>query len=190
MFSRTDIPRKESEEVGEHILTKAVKAGRRTYFFDVRATRGNDYYLTITESRKTTVADGSVVFDRHKIFLYKEDFARFDRTLREVLDFIAACQRRTKPPQGRKRKFPFRNEKMSYIIRHFFVRRVRTTGASRYEHAYPRFYFGIRFPVDRRHRRAMPPSRTADSIRPGLASFRRRRRRAERPACVVKRDKP
>ena len=71
MFSRTDIPRKESEEVGEHILTKAVKAGRRTYFFDVRATRGNDYYLTITESRKTTVADGSVVFDRHKIFLYK-----------------------------------------------------------------------------------------------------------------------
>lgn len=92
MFSRTDIPRKESEEVGEHILTKAVKAGRRTYFFDVRATRGNDYYLTITESRKTTVADGSVVFDRHKIFLYKEDFARFDRTLREVLDFIAACQ--------------------------------------------------------------------------------------------------
>ena len=62
MFSRTDIPRKESEEVGEHI-------------------------------RKTTVADGSVVFDRHKIFLYKEDFARFDRTLREVLDFIAACQR-------------------------------------------------------------------------------------------------
>lgn len=93
MFSRTDIPRKESEEVGEHILTKAVKAGRRTYFFDVRVTRGNDYYLTITESRKTTVADGSVVFDRHKIFLYKEDFARFDRTLREVLDFIAACQR-------------------------------------------------------------------------------------------------
>lgn len=93
MFSRTDIPRKESEEVGEHILTKAVKAGRRTYFFDVRATRGNDYYLTITESRKTTVADGSVVFDRHKIFLYKEDFARFDRTLREVLDFIVACQR-------------------------------------------------------------------------------------------------
>lgn len=93
MFSRTDIPRKESEEVGEHILTKAVKAGRRTYFFDVRATRGNDYYLTITESRKTTVADGSVVFDRHKIFLYKEDFARFDRTLREVLDFIAACQK-------------------------------------------------------------------------------------------------
>ena len=100
MFSRTDIPRKESEEVGEHILTKAVKAGRRTYFFDVRATRGN------TESRKTTVADGSVVFDRHKIFLYKEDFARFDRTLREVLDFIAACQRADEASARQKTEVP------------------------------------------------------------------------------------
>ena len=106
MFSRTDIPRKESEEVGEHILTKAVKAGRRTYFFDVRATRGNDYYLTITESRKTTVAYGSVVFDRHKIFLYKEDFARFDRTLREVLDFIAACQRADEASARQKTEVP------------------------------------------------------------------------------------
>ena len=121
MFSRTDIPRKESEEVGEHILTKAVKAGRRTYFFDVRATRGNDYYLTITESRKTTVADGSVVFDRHKIFLYKEDFARFDRTLREVLDLSLRVKGRTKPPQGRKRKVPFRNEKMSYLQYDIFL---------------------------------------------------------------------
>ncbi len=92
MFSRTDIPRKESEEFGEQILTKAVKAGRRTYFFDVRATRGNDYYLTITESRKTTCADGTVVFDRHKIFLYKEDFARFGSTLQEVMDFIVTCR--------------------------------------------------------------------------------------------------
>ena len=92
MFSRTDIPRKESEEFGEQILTKAVKAGRRTYFFDVRATRGNDHYLTITESRKTTCADGTVVFDRHKIFLYKEDFARFSSTLQEVMDFIVTCR--------------------------------------------------------------------------------------------------
>ena len=181
MFSRTDIPRKESEEVGEHILTKAVKAGRRTYFFDVRATRGNDYYLTITESRKTT---GIRFFFTRKISPVSTE--RCGRCW--ILSL--RVKGRTKPPQGRKRKFPFRNEKMSYIIRHFFVRRVRTTGASRYEHAYPRFYFGIRFPVDRRHRRAMLPSRTADSIRPGLASFRRRRRRAERPACVVKRDKP
>lgn len=121
MFSRTDIPRKESEEVGEHILTKAVKAGRRTYFFDVRATRGNDYYLTITESRKTTVADGSVVFDRHKIFLYKEDFARFDRTLRRCWILSLRVKGRTKPPQGRKRKVPFRNEKMSYLQYDIFL---------------------------------------------------------------------
>ena len=93
MFSRTDIPRKESEEVGEHILTKAVKAGRRTYFFDVRATRGDDYFLTITESRKKSNPDGTVVFDRHKIFLYKEDFVKFSDGLAEVIAFI----RKAKP---------------------------------------------------------------------------------------------
>lgn len=93
MFSRTEIPHKESEEFGEQILTRTVKAGRRTYFFDVRATRGNDYYLTITESRKTTRSDGTAVFDRRKIYLYKEEFVRFDRTLHEVMDFIAACRK-------------------------------------------------------------------------------------------------
>lgn len=93
MFPRTENPRKESDEFGEQILTRTVKAGRRTYFFDVRATRSSDYYLTITESRKTTSADGTVVFDRRKIFLYKEDFDRFGRTLNEVMDFIAACRK-------------------------------------------------------------------------------------------------
>lgn len=70
-------PRRESEENGDQILTKAVKAGRRTYFFDVRATRGDDYFLTITESRKMPNPDGTCSYDRHKIFLYKEDFAKF-----------------------------------------------------------------------------------------------------------------
>ena len=93
MFSRTDTLHKESEEFGEQILTKAVKAGRRTYFFDVRTTRGNDYYLTIPASRNTTGADGAVVFDRHKIFLYKEDFVRFVKTMHEVMDFIVACRK-------------------------------------------------------------------------------------------------
>lgn len=86
-------PRRESEEYGEQILTKAVKAGRRTYFFDVRATRGDDYFLTITESRKKSNPDGTFSFDRHKIFLYKEDFAKFSEGLTEVVDFI----RRAKP---------------------------------------------------------------------------------------------
>ena len=86
-------PRRESEENGDQILTKAVKAGRRTYFFDVRATRGDDYFLTITESRKMPNPDGTCSYDRHKIFLYKEDFAKFAGGLQEVIDFI----RRSKP---------------------------------------------------------------------------------------------
>lgn len=86
-------PRRDSEEYGDQILTKAVKAGRRTYFFDVRATRADDYFLTITESRKMNNPDGSVTYDRHKIFLYKEDFAKFSDGLAETLDFI----RRSKP---------------------------------------------------------------------------------------------
>ena len=76
-------PRRDAEEYGDQILTKAVKAGRRTYFFDVRGTRGGDYFLTITESRKVTNPDGGFSYDRHKIFLYKEDFEKFsDRILR------------------------------------------------------------------------------------------------------------
>lgn len=92
MTSQTSL-RKENEDFGEQIMTKAVKAGRRTYFFDVRATRGDDYFLTITESRKKSNPDGTVVFDRHKIFLYKEDFAKFSDGLAEVIAFI----RKAKP---------------------------------------------------------------------------------------------
>ena len=88
-------PRRENEEYEEQILTKAVKAGRRTYFFDVRATRADDYYLTITESRKITATDGSHSYNRHKIFLYKEDFAKFADSLQEVVDFI-----RSKKPEA------------------------------------------------------------------------------------------
>ena len=80
--------RTEGEYFGDQILSKAVKAGRRTYFFDVKATRGGDYFLTITESRKLTREDGSVNYDRHKIFLYKEDFEKFAEGLGEVVTFI------------------------------------------------------------------------------------------------------
>ena len=85
--------RRDAEEYGDQILSKAVKAGRRTYFFDVHATRGDDYFLTITESRKMQNPDGSFSYDRHKIFLYKEDFAKFSEGLSEAVDFI----RRSKP---------------------------------------------------------------------------------------------
>ncbi len=81
-------PRHEKEEYGEHIMAKAVKAGRRTYFFDVHATRADDYFLTITESRKVTASNGRLVYDRHKIFLYKEDFDKFIDALDETVRFI------------------------------------------------------------------------------------------------------
>lgn len=70
----------------ESVYSKRIKAGkRRTYFFDVRATRGNDYYLTITESRKR-FNDGG--YDRHKLFLYKEDFNKFCKALNEAVDYV------------------------------------------------------------------------------------------------------
>ncbi|MGV3657350.1 MAG: DUF3276 family protein [Chitinophagaceae bacterium] len=70
----------------ESIYSKRIRAGkRRTYFFDVRATRGNDYYLTITESRKRFNDNG---YDRHKIFLYKEDFNKFIKALGEAVDYV------------------------------------------------------------------------------------------------------
>ena len=70
----------------ESVYSKRIRAGkRRTYFFDVRATRGNDYYLTITESRKRFNDDG---YDRHKIFLYKEDFNKFIKALGEAIDYV------------------------------------------------------------------------------------------------------
>lgn len=70
----------------ESVYSKRIRAGkRRTYFFDVRATRGNDYYLTITESRKRFNDNG---YDRHKIFLYKEDFNKFIKALTEVVDHV------------------------------------------------------------------------------------------------------
>ena len=70
----------------ESIFSKLIRAGkRRTYFFDVRTTRGNDYYLTITESRKRFNDNG---YDRHKVFLYKEDFNKFIKALTEVVDYV------------------------------------------------------------------------------------------------------
>lgn len=72
----------------EEIFSKVLRAGRRTYFFDVRATKANDYYLTITESKKFTNEDGSFHYKKHKIYLYKEDFAGFNEILQEMTDYI------------------------------------------------------------------------------------------------------
>lgn len=72
----------------EEIYTKVVRAGRRTYFFDIKATRKEDYYLTITESKKRLGKEGKVFYEKHKIFLYREDFEKFSDGLREALAYI------------------------------------------------------------------------------------------------------
>jgi len=72
----------------EEIHSKAVRAGKRTYFFDVKATRRNDYYLTITESKKRFNRDGKFFYEKHKLFLYKEDFDKFADSLTEIIEYI------------------------------------------------------------------------------------------------------
>jgi hypothetical protein len=71
----------------EEIFSKRVKAGKRTYFFDVKSTKSNDYYLTITESKRR-MKDDSFVFEKHKIFLYKEDFGKFIDALQDAVDHV------------------------------------------------------------------------------------------------------
>jgi len=81
---KEEVVRNEREE----IFSKAVRAGKRTYFFDVKATKRNDYYLTLTESKKRFNRDGRFYFEKHKIFLYKEDFDKFSDGLRDAIEFI------------------------------------------------------------------------------------------------------
>ena len=78
----------QQEHTGDDVYSKPVRAGKRTYFYDVKATKGNDYYLTITESKRRQERDGRFVYDKHKIFLYKEDFEKFADGLQEVVNYI------------------------------------------------------------------------------------------------------
>ena len=82
----SEIENKERER--EEIYSKAVRAGKRTYFFDVKSTKKNDYYVTITESKKRFNEDGTHFYEKHKLFLYKEDFDKFFEGLTEVVDYI------------------------------------------------------------------------------------------------------
>ena len=84
LFKRIMAERVEQEEIFSQVL----RAGRRTYFFDVRSTKADDYYLTITESKKFTHDDGSFHYQKHKIYLYKEDFKKFMEGLNETMDYI------------------------------------------------------------------------------------------------------
>ena len=76
------------EDNQEEIFSKVLRAGRRTYFFDVRETKASDYYLTVTESKKFTNEDGSYHYKKHKIYIYKEDFENFSNFLNETMNFI------------------------------------------------------------------------------------------------------
>ena len=78
----------EHDEYGDIIRSKAIRAGKRTYFFDVKATRGDDYFITITESRKLQNNDGSESYTRSKMHLYKEDFAKFTAGLSDIVDYV------------------------------------------------------------------------------------------------------
>jgi hypothetical protein len=78
----------EEKTAKEEIFTKVVRAGKRTYFFDVKATRKDDYYLTITESKKRLGKEGKVFYEKHKIFLYKEDFEKFSDGLKDAVTYI------------------------------------------------------------------------------------------------------
>lgn len=77
-----------NERRENEIFTKVLKAGRRTYFFDVRETKAGDYYLTITESKKNFGENGEASFEKHKIYLYKEDFKNFQEIFKETANFI------------------------------------------------------------------------------------------------------
>ena len=77
-----------SENEKNEIFARAVKAGKRTYFFDIKSTKGNDLYITLTESKKTFGNEGEENYQKHKIFLYKEDFEKFREGLDEVLNKI------------------------------------------------------------------------------------------------------
>jgi len=82
------IAQKDEKTGKEEIFSKVVRAGKRTYFFDVKATRNDDFYLTITESKKRLGKEGKIFYEKHKIFLYKEDFEKFAEGLKIAIEYI------------------------------------------------------------------------------------------------------
>jgi Protein of unknown function (DUF3276). len=98
---RDDYDSRYDSRDAEDVYSKPVRAGKRTYFFDVKATKGRkDFYLTITESKRRTNPDGSFNYDKHKIFLYKEDFEKFSEGLEDAVAFIRARLAQAGPREG------------------------------------------------------------------------------------------
>ncbi len=96
---KEDLHEGEEKIQKEEIFTKVVRAGKRTYFFDVKATRKDDYYLTITESKKRLGKEGKVFYEKHKIFLYKEDFDKFTEGLKDAVVYIGNDRETAKIPE-------------------------------------------------------------------------------------------
>ena len=101
---------KEQENYRDEIFSKSVRAGKRTYFFDVKSTKGKDLYLTITESKKRFNEDGKFFFEKHKLFLYKEDFDKFEEGFREALEAISKLKESGEYPDLKSDNFNEKSE--------------------------------------------------------------------------------
>src|SRR6185436_16702513 len=99
----------ENNSHGE-VFSKSVRAGRRTYFFDVKTTRTNEYYLTITESKRMMGDDGSPIYEKHKIFIYREDFDKFLDCFTESINKVDELAASNPPPQRREESEPKKEE--------------------------------------------------------------------------------
>jgi hypothetical protein len=97
-LDRSDFP----EHAGDDVFSKSVRAGKRTYFFDVKATKGSDLYLTLTESKRRVDREGRFIYEKHKIFLYKEDFEKFEEGLNEAIAYIKKHAPEIVPREERK----------------------------------------------------------------------------------------
>lgn len=102
----------EQENYRDEIFSKSVRAGKRTYFFDVKSTKGKDLYLTITESKKRFNDDGKFFFEKHKLFLYKEDFDKFEEGFREALEAISKLKESGEYPDLKSDSFNEKNEEI------------------------------------------------------------------------------
>ena len=103
----------------EEIFTSVVRAGKRTYFFDVKATRKDDFYLTITESKKRLGKEGKVFYEKHKIFLYKEDFEKFSEGLKESIAYIGNGKAEVATIRQSSSEVEDRNEKDQMAVEEF-----------------------------------------------------------------------
>ena len=102
----------EQENYRDEIFSKSVRAGKRTYFFDVKSTKGKDLYLTITESKKRFNDDGKFFFEKHKLFLYREDFDKFEEGFREALEAISKLKESGEYPDLKSDSFNEKNEEI------------------------------------------------------------------------------